>query len=61
MHIDEFVKLITELNNQHIVVTHTTQRTPMSQIRKILKSQIPADRLDRITLLMDKNRDKNTV
>ena len=61
MHIDEFVKLVTELNNRHIIVTHTTQRTPMSQIRKILKSQIPPDRLDRIILLMDKNQNKNTA
>ncbi len=61
MHIDEFVKLVSELNNQYIVVTHTTQRTPMSQIRKILKSQIPADRFDRIILLMDKNQNRNTA
>jgi hypothetical protein len=54
MHIDEFVQLISKLNNQHIVVTHTTQRTPMSQIRRILKDAIPADRYDRIILLMDK-------
>ncbi len=61
MHIDEFVQLITRLNNQHIVVTHTTLRTPMSQIRKILKDQIPPDKYDRIILLMDKNRNKNAL
>ena len=61
MHIDEFVKLITGLNNEHIVVTHTTQRTPMSQIRKILKDQIPAEKYDRIILLMDKGRSKKAV
>jgi ribonuclease Z len=54
MHIDEFVQLISKLNNQHVVVTHTTQRTPMSQIRRILKDEIPADRYDRIILLMDR-------
>ncbi len=58
MHIEEFVKLITELNNQYIVVTHTTLRTPMSQIRKILKAQIPKDIFSRIILLMGKGRDK---
>jgi ribonuclease Z len=56
MYIEEFVKLITELNNQHIVVTHTTRRTPMSQIRKILKDAIPADKYDKVIILMDKNR-----
>src|SRR4030066_247820 len=43
MHISEFVELVGKLNNQHIVVTHTTQRTPMSQIRRILKDEMPAD------------------
>jgi ribonuclease Z len=58
MHIDEFVQLINKLNNQHIVVTHTTLRTPMSQIRKILKDELPPDKFDKVTLLMDKNRIK---
>jgi ribonuclease Z len=56
MHIDEFVQLITKLNNQHIVVTHTTLRTPMREIRKILKDQVPAENYDRIILLMDRTR-----
>jgi ribonuclease Z len=54
MYIEEFVKLITELNNQHIVVTHTTQRTPMSQIRKILKDAMPPDKYEKVLILMDK-------
>ncbi len=61
MHIDEFVELMSKLNNQHIVITHTTQRTPMSQIRKILKDQMPTDTYDRIILLMDRNRNKNAI
>lgn len=56
MHIGEFAQLVRKLNNQHIIVTHTTQRTPMSQIRKILKDEVPADIYDRIVLLMDKRR-----
>jgi ribonuclease Z len=56
MHISEFAQLVRKLNNQHIIITHTTQRTPMSQIRKILKDEMPADIYDRIILLMDKRR-----
>ena len=56
MHISEFAQLVRKLNNQHIIITHTTQRTPMSQIRKILKDEIPADIYDRMVLLMDKRR-----
>jgi ribonuclease Z len=60
MHIGEFAQLVRKLNNRHIVITHTTQRTPMSQIRKILKDEMPADIYDRIVLLMDK-RPKQSV
>jgi ribonuclease Z len=56
MHISEFAQLVRKLNNQHIIITHTTQRTPMSQIRKILKDEMPADRYDKMVLLMDKRR-----
>lgn len=53
MHIDEFAKLMSRLNNEHIVITHTTQRTPMREIRKILKESLPKDRYDRVILFMD--------
>ena len=54
MHVDELATLLKNLNNEHIIITHTTQRTPMSEIRKILKKAMPKDRYDRITLLMAK-------
>jgi ribonuclease Z len=57
MHITEFVQLVGKLNNQYIIITHTTQRTPMREIREILKDEMPADKYDRVILLMDKNRD----
>ncbi len=52
MHIDEFAGLLNKLNNEHIIITHTTQRTPMRDIRKILKNALPKDKYDKITLLM---------
>lgn len=52
MHIDEFTKLLSKLQNEHIIVTHTTLRTPMREIRKILKDALPKEKYDRITLLM---------
>ena len=54
MHIDEFTTLLKKLRNEHIVVTHTTQRTHMREIRKILKNALPKDKYNRITLLMTK-------
>ena len=54
MHVDELAKLLNNMNNEHIIITHITQRTPMPEIRKILKKAMPKDKYDRIILLMDK-------
>ncbi len=54
MHIDEFADLLEKLKNEHIIVTHITQRTPMRDIRKILKDALPKIIYDKITLLMTK-------
>jgi ribonuclease Z len=54
MHIDEFVTLLNKLQNEHILVTHTTQRTPMREIRKTLKKALPAEKYDKVVLFMDR-------
>lgn len=54
MHINEFTTLLKKLQNEHIVVTHTTQRTPMREIRRILKNALPPEIYEKITLFMDR-------
>ena len=54
MHVDELAALLANLNNQHIVITHTTQRTAMHEIRKTLSKALPKEIYDRITLLMSR-------
>jgi len=54
MHIDDFTTLLKNLKNEHIVVTHTTLRTPMHEIRKILKNALPKDKYEKVILFMDK-------
>jgi len=54
MHITEFAELIEKLQNEHIIITHTTQRTPMREIRKILRKSLSAEKYNRVTLFMDK-------
>ena len=54
MHIDEFTTLLKNLKNEHIIVTHTTLRTPMREIRKILKNALPKDKYEKVILFMDK-------
>jgi ribonuclease Z len=56
MHINEFATLIEKLQNEHIIVTHTTQRTPMRDIRKILKEVLSPEKYGRVVLFMDKRR-----
>jgi len=51
MHIDEFAALLTKMDNQYIIITHTTQRTPLRQIHKILKDALPPDIFKKIILL----------
>ncbi len=56
MHISEFARLVEGLQNRHIVVTHTTQRTPMHQVRKILKQHLSAEKYARVIVFMDDRR-----
>jgi ribonuclease Z len=53
MHISEFAQLVSKLSNQHIVITHTTQRTPMREIRRTLKEALPPEKYEKTILLMD--------
>jgi len=53
MHIDEFTGLVGKLQNEHIIITHLTQRTSMAEIRRILKQKIGKEGCGKITLLMD--------
>ena len=56
MHISEFATLIEKLQNEHIVITHTTQRTPMREIRRILKEALSPEKYKRVILFMDKRQ-----
>jgi len=54
MHIDEFAGLLEKLENEYIIITHTTQRTAMREVRKILKGALSAEKYKKVILLMDK-------
>lgn len=54
LHIKEFSRMLEALNNEHIVITHTTQRTPLSQVKKILGRYLPAEIYAKTVLLMNK-------
>jgi ribonuclease Z len=52
MHVDELATLLGNLKNDHIVITHTTQRTAMREIRQILKDALPARLYEKVIILM---------
>ena len=56
MHITEFAKLLESMDNKYIIVTHTTHRTPMADIRKILKDSLPEQIYQKTILFMDKRQ-----
>ena len=56
MHINEFAQLLEKLQNEHIIIAHTTQRTPLWEIRKILQQNLSPQTHDRTILLMEKRR-----
>ena len=51
MHIDELAMLLGDMQNEHIIITHTTQRTPMYEIRKMLKEAMPEELHKKIKIL----------
>ena len=54
MHVDEFASLVERLENERIIIAHTTQRTPMHEVRKMLKEALPSDIHDKVMILMDR-------
>ena len=59
IHISEFMHLIENMQNQHIIITHATQRTPMSDIQKKLKEVLPEETYAKTILLMSKKTQRN--
>jgi ribonuclease Z len=57
MHVNEFASLIENLQNEHIVVTHATQRTSIKEIRKTLKKALSPEQFKKIVLLTNNIRD----
>jgi ribonuclease Z len=54
MHINELAHLLSCMQNEHIIITHTTQRTPMSEVRRVLESALPSEVYAKVMLLMDR-------
>ena len=53
MHVNELAHLLSCMKNEHIIITHTTQRTPMPEVRRVLEEALPPEVYAKTTLLMD--------
>lgn len=54
MHVTEFASLVERLDNEHIIISHLTQRTAMGEVRKMLRKALPAAIHRKVILLMDR-------
>ncbi|MBN2455263.1 MAG: MBL fold metallo-hydrolase [Sedimentisphaerales bacterium] len=57
MHINEFAELIEKLQNEHIIITHTTQRTPLRQILSTIKKTLSAEKYNKAVVLMAERKE----
>jgi ribonuclease Z len=53
MHIEELGPLLERMNNEAILLTHLTQRTSLSDARRMLKAKLPSAVFRKVVLLMD--------
>lgn len=56
LHIDDFVRLQGELENEHVLLIHLSRRTPLRAARAELRKRLPADQFNRISFLMSRPR-----
>jgi ribonuclease Z len=54
MHIDEFAPLLERMENETIIITHLTHRTPIPEARKLLQQRLPGDVFKKVHILMDR-------
>jgi ribonuclease Z len=54
LHLNEFTKLLEKLNNEYVIITHTTQRTPFMQAKRMLKAAVSDEIYEKVNFLMDR-------
>ena len=52
VHLDDLIKLLPDLQNEHIVLTHLTRRTDIRQAKKLLAEKLSPDQRERIRFFM---------
>jgi len=55
-HFDDLAKLLPQMANEHIVLTHLSRRTDIARARRILDRTLPAEVARRVHFLMERPR-----
>jgi len=55
-HIDRMAPWLNELENEHIVLTHLSQRTHIGEAKRILREKLKPEMAEKVTILMDRPR-----
>jgi ribonuclease Z len=53
LHMDQFVEILPNLKNEHIVLTHVSRRTGIRKARRLLARRVGEEQMQRIHFLMD--------
>ena len=53
IHVNEFAEMIENLNNEHIIVCHITQRTSIGHAKKMLRDRLSKECFSKIKILME--------
>lgn len=56
IHVNQIGELLEKMESEHIVLIHTTQRTPGGEIRKKLKEVLPKKQYEKVEILMSSRR-----
>ncbi len=56
LHVKDVARIVEKLENEHIVVSHITRRTPVREAKRTLSRMVSPETLSRITFLMEGRR-----
>jgi ribonuclease Z len=56
MHVRELAKLMRQMNNEYVIITHITHRTLLAAAKKMLRNTLDKRDVDKIIFLMDRRR-----
>jgi len=59
MHVDEISKLLNNMNNEHVIITHVTHRTSLGSARQMLRKALADEVFEKVIVFMDKRNNRS--